>query len=305
MLSNRNLQSLHAFISLLLLRYLPTSEIVSSSASMVSGSCDKYSRRQPAHRFVSLHETPPAFLQRLHVRRHHSIISARKRPGPCSARPQPSQNFPAPAASAAAARALLHGASCRAIISNCTPLLPSPEHAPRPSRPPRDTALSSPPSDVHGRSRRALARFACATRTAGASPSIAKTLPSSGGTPTPLNDCSGCIEPDRCAARPRDREHVGVQRSAGVQHDFARAILPPPIRASSSATPRLRVVGRGDQDTCAASTCRVTPACARPAPIKRTALRALGFAAGVTPRQSSIPIRASAGPARAPRALLR
>src|SRR5882672_559835 len=40
------------------------------------------------------------------------------------------------------------------------------------------------------------ARAICrATRTACVSPSIVKTLPSSDGTATPLNDCSGCIDP--------------------------------------------------------------------------------------------------------------
>jgi len=122
-----------------------------------------------------------------------------------------------------------------------------------------------PPSD------RAICR---ATRTACVSPSIVKTLPSSDGTATPLNDCRGCIDP---TIAPCSRTASSTRES--IAPLVCSTTLPrsssSPIRASSCATMTISSSGVAIRITRDARICRVIPAQAFPAPMNRTARRAL------------------------------
>jgi hypothetical protein len=130
-----------------------------------------------------------------------------------------------------------------------------------------------------------------------------KTLPSSGGVPTPLNDCSGCIEP---TAAPHDFSGESTVESNAplVCNTISPRHSSPPIRASSLATAGIASSGTVSSTTLLVRACTVKPAWGRPAPINRTAFRALS-SLRARPRQSSNPAHATAGPMRVPRARLR
>ena len=113
-----------------------------------------------------------------------------------------------------------------------------------------------------------------ATRTARGSPSIVKTLPSSEATATPLKDCRGCKDP---TVAPRSCTASSTPES--IAPLVCRITRPrsssSPIRASSWATTAISSSGVATRITRDARICRVIPAQALPAPMNRTARRAL------------------------------
>jgi len=114
----------------------------------------------------------------------------------------------------------------------------------------------------------------CATRTACVSPSNVKTFPSRDGTATPLKDCNGCID---AIFAPHRR--AGMSTVESIAPLVCRTILPrsssSPMRASSWATTAIWSSGVAIRITRDTRICRVIPAQGFPAPINRTALRAL------------------------------
>src|ERR1700741_3011434 len=113
-----------------------------------------------------------------------------------------------------------------------------------------------------------------AIRTASSSPSMANTLPTRGGTLTPLKDCKGCIEP---SAAPCSRS--GSKSEVSSAPLVCSTTLPrssePALRANSSATSPMASSGTAIRVTAAAAVLEGIPAAGLPPPINRPALFAL------------------------------
>ena len=239
-------------------------------------------RRKPAHRSVRFQKFRRKFAQRARrappPRRNRPATAARSTPFAAPA----SRSAPAPAASAIAARACASRRFSPAVISICTPASSSAKRVPPQTRPPRDTAASSPPRFLRATPPRERAMFR-AMRTAGSSPSIAKTLPSSGGTLTPLNDLQR-VHGAHGRAAIANRRQARKRPSAPLvcSTTLPRKSSPRNIAQAHSRRAQSRRRERSTESWTRRKASTGTPAAGRPAPINRAAFLALASVRAAT-----------------------